>query len=63
VVNADIVPPKGYIANSSVQQRSPITYVNVDLSDMGQVMEVLSGSDWKYTHVDAVVHVRLTYKR
>ena len=47
VVNLDRVAP----------ERSPTMFVPVDLTDFGQVVEVLSAVDDRYVGVDAVVHL------
>ena len=47
VVNLDRVAPK----------RSPTMFVPVDLTDFGQVVEVLSTVDDRYVGIDAVVHL------
>ena len=58
VINADKTAPPHYIANSSVHGHQQVSYVHVDLTDMGQVMELFTGMDWKYSGtVDAVVHL------
>jgi NAD(P)-dependent dehydrogenase (short-subunit alcohol dehydrogenase family) len=57
VIIADIDPPSGYDLSSSVSPR-PHIFQKVDLEDMGQVMELLSGIDGRYSGpVDAVLHV------
>lgn len=47
VVNVDIAPPR--------EQNCPFT--QIDLTDLGQVMEALSGIHDRYSGVDAVVHL------
>ena len=47
VVNLDRVAP----------ERSPAVFVPVDLTDFGQVVEVLSAVDDRYVGIDAVVHL------
>lgn len=48
VVNVDVTPPP---------PGQPGSFTLVDLTDLGQVVEVLSGVDDRYEGVDAVVHL------
>ncbi len=47
VVNVDQAPPR--------EQKCP--FIKVDLTDYGQVVEVMAGIDSRYDRVDAVVHL------
>jgi nucleoside-diphosphate-sugar epimerase len=48
VVNADVAPPP---------PGQPALFTRVDLTDLGQVIEMLHGVDDRYRGVDAVVHL------
>lgn len=48
VVNADVAPPP---------PDQPALFTRVDLTDLGQVVEMLHGVDDRYRGVDAVVHL------
>lgn len=48
VVNADVVPPP---------PGQPALFTRIDLTDLGQVVEMLHGVDDRYRGVDAVVHL------
>ncbi|KZT37800.1 NAD(P)-binding protein [Sistotremastrum suecicum HHB10207 ss-3] len=56
VINFDRVPPPPSTGENG-EGALPGRYLQIDLTDMGQVMEALSEIDMSYKGVDAVVHL------